>query len=180
MSLRNASEKRCPIPFSVFSAPTGSSAAGSQSRQPAGWLSAACRGEGGRQGCPTQLSKEACYKLGYHEAFLQRFLSGEGQWGAIAHFPLSHDQGCLRFMSHLCGFITYLASWPSEEGSCAARSSCVLSKWQSTCPVYTRLLSPANGSWSSARVSAHKEGFGRCGFESFTESQNVRGWKGPL
>lgn len=105
-------KKRCPTPFSLFSAPTGSSAAGSQSRQPAGWLSAARRGKGGSQGCPTQPSKEACSKLGYHEVFLQRFLSREVWWGTVTHFPLSHNWGCLRFMSHLYGFATYLASWP--------------------------------------------------------------------
>lgn len=68
-------------------------------------------------GCPTQLSKEACYKLGYREVFLQRFRSREGQWGTVTHFPvthfpLSHDQACLRFMCHLYGSIMYLASWP--------------------------------------------------------------------
>lgn len=63
-------------------------------------------------GCPIQLSKEACHKLGYHAVFLQRFLSREGQRGTVTHFPLSHDQACLRFMSHLYGSIMYLASWP--------------------------------------------------------------------
>lgn len=65
----------------------------------------------------------------------------------------------------------YLASWPQEEGFCTALSSSGLSKWQGVCPAYTHLLSPTSGSWSSARVSAHEEGFGRCGFEFFLAEQ---------
>lgn len=53
--------------------------------------------------------------------------------GTVAHLPLSHDQGCLRFMSHLYSFITYLASkkrapgLPSPPAHSASGSVCVLS-----------------------------------------------------
>lgn len=50
-------------------------------------------------------------------------------------------------------------------------SSYILIKWQRICPIYIHLLSPATLSWSSARVSAHEEGFGRCALESFLPEQ---------
>lgn len=117
-----------PLPF-LFSAWTGSSASGSQSHQPAGWLSAACRGKGGSTlpNFPKKVQQTGAPRGLFPEVPFQRTA------GNCCPFPLSHDQGCLRFMSHLYSFITYLAGkkrapgLPSPPVHSASGSVCVLS-----------------------------------------------------